>query len=845
MNTNNLFIQTPQFEKVAYKRVSENPSEWIANIMEAFYNQFPSFSNSKVSVNLTQKDEAKGYAIGNITVEEGTGMVVPIVIKDRELFPFDVAIVNGNAMPLTNATIQMYIENRGAFWKLVRPDAGDVTNALFNTSFSQSITPTYMHETYKQAEYNHEETFEEEAMRTGLKQRLITIPAAADTNNVKALTGDIRGEGKLVQDEMLKKMYETALVGGQMKVNETFMQLYKDWEVRRTDSLMYMMLTFKDWARRQGYKTSGLDIPGFAKHAGVADWFFDEDVDFLAKHTGLTHTKLNEAKKKDKDRFSALYSAAKKAKDSGGDVRAAIAISMKQPQSMESGPQSLTDKTQSEAMKVSQNVEPALGVTAMSKKGGCKTPEEAVAKQRLLVQKQGPELKTNIDEQYTVTEFISKISSTITSEMKDSFFDVLQKDASIVEGFKVNGTAGLVLKLAAVNPQPINFTEKVRQELERDIHYIYKSGSHEYTGIFGNARIDDPVRITLTADSAQKIEPIKTAEVIEVPTEFEKFASAKYAFAADGHKYAVLTNNNYIEFTLGQDIPIDENGMFKFAETSLDIVEPTITKNAMWRIDGKFTAPFEVLRVWNENGKERIETYEGLEKKAYCRMQGIDTRYEEKGIIYLPAHTQFIKLGEKIEVPEKLLDNPMLNNEILKTAANQYNLRGRIFTEHLKKEGTYQDIHGASWHMIQCGAHKEDIEKLASMQVGDILPLKYNLRIPHSLDKIAAIMENRYVHDADIIIDVAKHFIKEAAAFNDPQTVDMVLSLNFVNKNNILEFVEALPMFAQVTQKLSDMLLKARLGVTLVEESAIRRTMLGLVEIMDVLNGVQNLLEKK
>jgi hypothetical protein len=38
------------------------------------------------------------------------------------------------------------------------------------------------------------------------------------------------------------------------------------------------------------------------------------------------------------------------------------------------------------------------------------------------------------------------------------------------------------------------------------------------------------------------------------------------------------------------------------------------------------------------------------------------------------------------------------------------------------------------------------------------------------------------------------------------------------------------------------MLLKARLGVTLVDEGAIRRTMLGLVEIMDVLNGVQNLL---
>jgi hypothetical protein len=52
-------------------------------------------------------------------------------------------------------------------------------------------------------------------------------------------------------------------------------------------------------------------------------------------------------------------------------------------------------------------------------------------------------------------------------------------------------------------------------------------------------------------------------------------------------------------------------------------------------------------------------------------------------------------------------------------------------------------------------------------------------------------------------------------------------------------------MFAQVTQKLADMLLKARLGVTLIEEGALRRTMLGLVEIMDVLNGVENLVTQR
>jgi hypothetical protein len=221
-------------------------------------------------------------------------------------------------------------------------------------------------------------------------------------------------------------------------------------------------------------------------------------------------------------------------------------------------------------------------------------------------------------------------------------------------------------------------------------------------------------------------------------------------------------------------------------------------------------------------------------------MKGIESVYVEKGITYLPGDTLFVKLGEKVEIPERILANDLYSSCVIKTAENQYTLKGVY-----DGNNPVKDIHQATWTLVQCGARKDDIEKLSSLRVGDTLPLKYDLRTPIPFDKVASLMESRYAFDADSITDVAKNFIKEAAVFNDPQTVDTVLSLNFVNKNNILEFVEALPMFAQVSQKLADMLLKARLGVTLIEESAIRRTMLGIVEIMDVLNGVQNLLEKK
>lgn len=814
---NDLFIQPPQFEKVAYKRVSENPSEWTANVMEAFYNQFPSFSNSKVSVSFSQKDEAKGYAIGHIAIEEGTGMIVPIIIKDRELFPFDVAIVGGNTMPLTNATIQLYIQNRGAFWKLVKPDAGDITNALFNTSFSQSITPTYMHETYKQASveiYPGQKEYEEKhpeaknprnayPIKMSLKDRIefaLKHPEkkaeyenveSADEQAKRVMLHDKLADpmGKCTpQDSTLKKMEEEAIMGGQMKANEIFTQLLRSYQIRETEPLLYMMLSFKKWATEEGLKTSGWDIPGMPKTASVADWFFDKEVNDLAGYTGITRTKLNELKKGDPERFAKLHMAATKIKAAGGDVRAAIALHM---------------PTQQESGKVDENPQPALGLAAMSKQG------EAL---------------------------LTKIASTITQEMKDEFFTTLQEDPSVVEGFKRNGTANLVLKLAAVAPKTVDFKEQIRADLDRDIHYIYKSGSHEYTGLFSNSKVADTVRLTLTEDVATKLGTLKTSP-LAVKEEEKTASTLGYYLSTTNRCYGILPNDTYTE------IPDTKIASIKgSSDLTPFMTEPTVTKSAAFSIPNTgITDVFEVTRVWQDGNREMIETATPLEKRAYSRMSGIDAPYVDGNITYLPKDTKFIKLGEYVELPERLLTDPVAQHTIVKTADNQYELRGSAFAQVTMP----YDIHNTTWTLVQAGVREEDIEKVSSLRVGDSLTLSYDLRVPHSLDKIASIMEKEYSNEAGVVTEIAKNLIKEAATLEDQQTVDSVLALNFVNKNNILEFVESLPMFAQVAQKLSDMLLKTRLGVSVIEEAAIRRTMLGIVDVMDVLSGIQNLLEKK
>jgi hypothetical protein len=689
---NDLFIQPVEFEKVSYKRVSENPAEWTGNVMEAFYSQFPFFANSPVTVTLTDKDESRGYAIGAIKITEGEGMVVPIVIQSRELFPFDVCIVKGTIMPLTNTTLNLYVQSRGAFLRVVKPDAGDPTNALFNTSFSQTITPTYISDQYKTAD--------------------VHVPA---TDAV----------GKKVSDgapcEKCKKVVCECSPSENAKV-----------QVPASDAM--------------------------GKKAQV-----DKDAEDFAKIGRMTLKDLDvNDPKKGKNGFTVT--------DAKG--------------------------------------RPMLQFTPATKKASV----------------------------------IDKIAGTITQHMKDSFFAELDKNASIAEGFKRNNTQEPIQKLAAIAPSVVDFNDRVRKELDRDIHYIYKAGSHEYRGIFGNSHVVDPVEITIDAIAAAKLESIKTPAAA-----MEKQAESVNVIAYIPTPESMLAVFNGYDFTEIPPQHVSALGMEKKAMhvERLNAVEPEITKCAVWTV--MTTNPFEITRVWTDGTRERIETWDGLDKISYIRMQGIDAPYTENGFTYLPKDAQIIKLGKRVMVNERMLPDPTLTDEVLCVDKNAYVLKGDTFAQYLHTDSKQYDMHKTAWHTLQCGGTKEDIEKIAQLTPGNIYHFEHHLNVPLSFDKVAQKMKNEYDVQVQRIHKglLGKEWTKLASVITDTPTVDAVLSLNFVNRDNIIEFAQALPLFTDVSQKLADMLLKTRVGVRLVDENVLRRVMLGMVDVIDVLSGVANLAGRK
>ena len=75
--------------------------------------------------------------------------------------------------------------------------------------------------------------------------------------------------------------------------------------------------------------------------------------------------------------------------------------------------------------------------------------------------------------------------------------------------------------------------------------------------------------------------------------------------------------------------------------------------------------------------------------------------------------------------------------------------------------------------------------------------------------------------------------LKEAASFPDPQMVDTVLSLGFINPENIMTFVSYLPDLEDVQEKLCELLFGVRLGLTNVPQSAVERAVRSIEEVIE------------
>lgn len=88
-----------------------------------------------------------------------------------------------------------------------------------------------------------------------------------------------------------------------------------------------------------------------------------------------------------------------------------------------------------------------------------------------------------------------------------------------------------------------------------------------------------------------------------------------------------------------------------------------------------------------------------------------------------------------------------------------------------------------------------------------------------------------------------KHLLwKEAATLQDVSTVDKVLSIGFINPENVQMFIQFIPDFEETIQNLAQLLMSCRMGMPDIPETAVKNSMERMDEVLD---GLKKLVHRQ
>jgi hypothetical protein len=175
--------------------------------------------------------------------------------------------------------------------------------------------------------------------------------------------------------------------------------------------------------------------------------------------------------------------------------------------------------------------------------------------------------------------------------------------------------------------------------------------------------------------------------------------------------------------------------------------------------------------------------------------------------------------------------------KLIATGFNQYSMKGvNKYAAACGWDHTMLNDYQAKFLLLSLGMRPDDINfaiKQANLS-GDAEIHGLNF-LPLKSEKIA---EAKPL--AEKMLKIAKklktNLIKEASYMADSQTVDTLLSLNFVNPENISKFVNKIPALKNCISHLASCLIASRLGMSDIPEQAAASAM---YRLLDVINGLE------
>ena len=223
----------------------------------------------------------------------------------------------------------------------------------------------------------------------------------------------------------------------------------------------------------------------------------------------------------------------------------------------------------------------------------------------------------------------------------------------------------------------------------------------------------------------------------------------------------------------------------------------------------------------------------------------------KKYTVMVPAKMRFSKTGRSMQ---KLQDNPDL---VVKFAQETLKDKGVLEVrsdndgQNFSFAGTGSDyLEGGSsnvprgrakFHLMSLGMSSSDAEStLNKVSIEAKVTLSNLQPLLTSREKEASVREEVIRPVLKALPSLKTDLIKEAAFLGDSETIDSVLSLNFINMENLKTFIGFVPKLKEASSKTAQLLIAARLGFGSVPEEAAKKAMDNLERVIFNLESLES-----
>ena len=277
---------------------------------------------------------------------------------------------------------------------------------------------------------------------------------------------------------------------------------------------------------------------------------------------------------------------------------------------------------------------------------------------------------------------------------------------------------------------------------------------------------------------------------------------------------------------------------------------------AFWKSNGQtivVTTPLEVMNEVNVEGRKyyAARTSDGQEIQVVMVDQLKQPFMLPSGELAMPGDWNFLPLDSpvKLEDGANVVQGKVAMRQAqaekrasmaaIKAWKGGCHLDGPVFAKVGSGEQSWVD---GVFHLA-CAGIAQDVatvllkEARASGRELHIFGLQ---PLTSYVDEMAARLASEGAKLAAVKMPRKYCLLKEASALSDTGSVDAVLSLNFINPDNIDTFLENIPRLEEASCKLASLVLATQLGLSQVPQTATVRAMFALEDVVESLKSLEH-----